>query len=125
MTIFKEETLANGLRITFADESNRYFGDYHRVCVAATISCSLQDLPADRAGDDDLRRQAVAAFGDTLAVVKRFERMGVPSADVAEVRAALVDSFLEHAAGYLSRPAYRRSLVLAELHKRRTHRPYG
>ena len=125
MTTIKEERLANGLLIIFTDESNRYFGDYHRICVVATISCNLYDLPVENPDDETFRRQAVETFGKQLSVVKRFERMGVPTVDVEKVRTTLIDDFLRHAATYLSRPGYPRSLVNAELKKRCTHRFYA
>jgi hypothetical protein len=56
-----------------------------------------------------------------LAVVKRFERMGVATADVEAVRTELIESFLRHATSYLSRSEYPRALVNAELKKRSTH----
>ena len=125
MTTIKEECLENGLQITFSDETNRYFGDYHRVCVVATIVCNLDDLPTDSTDEEAFRCRAVEALGNQLSVVKRFERMGVSSADVEDVRGALIDDFLRHTSAYLARPEYIRSLVNAELNKRPTHRFYG
>ncbi len=122
MTTIKGELLANGLQINFADESNRYFGDYHRVCVVATIVCNLDDLPVSTPEEEELRRLAIESFGDKLCVVKRFERMGVPSIEIDAVRAALVEDYLRHVSTYLARPGYPRSLVNAELKKRRTSR---
>lgn len=120
MTTIKRETLANGLEISFADESNRYFGDYHRICVVATIVCRIEALD-----NEELRDQASLAYGEKLAVEKRFERMGVPSAEVDNVRNALIADFMQHAAAYLSRPDYPGLLVAAELKKRRGTRFYG
>lgn len=124
-TTLREEKLANGLQITFTDESNRYFGDYHRVCVVATIVCAVHELPLASPDDEVLRNQALALIGDRLSVVKRLERMGVPTAAVAEVRTALIDDFLRHASAYLSRPGYPRSLVKAEMRKRGPKRFYA
>ena len=125
MTMIKQVLLANGLQIVFTDESNRYFGDYHRVCVVATILCNLHDLPTTTPGEETMRCLAVESFRGQLSVVKRFERMGVPTQDVEQVRTALIDDFLRHAAAYMARPEYLRSLVKAELNKRPTHRFYG
>ena len=119
MTIIKHESLANGLEISFSDQSNRYFGDYHRICVIATISYDL-----DRLADETLRLQATACFGEQLKVEKTFVRMGVTSADIEETRNALIDDFMRHAAAYLSRPDYPRMLVAAELSKPRSGRLY-
>jgi hypothetical protein len=124
MTTIREERLDNGLQIIFSDESNRYFGDYHRVCVVATIVCSFPELSGESM-EESFRGQAIEALGERFSVIKRFERMGVATADVDEVRTALIDNFLKHAVSYLSRPEYPRSLVTAELNKRRTHRFYG
>jgi hypothetical protein len=124
MTMLRQELLGNGLQIVFHDESNRYFGDYHRVCVVATIVCNLHDLPVASTDDETSRCRAIAVFGEQLSVVKRLERMGVATLDVERVRATLIDEFLQHAAGYLARPDYLRSLVSAELNKRPTQRFY-
>jgi hypothetical protein len=48
--------------------------------------------------------------------------MGVPSTDCEPVRNALVDDFMRHAAGYLSRSDYPRLLVAAELRMTRSRR---
>ena len=119
MTIIKHESLANGLEISFSDQSNRYFGDYHRVCVVATISYDL-----DRLSDEALRSQATACFGEQLKVEKSFVRMGVSSADVESIRNALIDDFMQNAAAYLSRPDYPCLLVAAKLSKPRSGRLY-
>lgn len=124
MTTIKAECLENGLQINFTDETNRYFGDYHRVCVVATLVCNLEALPAESPDEVAFRCRAVEALGGRLSVVKRFERMGVSSADVEDVRGALIDDFLRHASAYLSRPEYIRSLVNAELSKRPKRRFY-
>jgi hypothetical protein len=112
MTAIKHACLDNGLEISFSDESNRYFGDYHRICVVVTISCSVGHLT-----DDELRRRATAVYGEKLEIAKRLVRMGVASAECEQVRNALVDDFMRHASSYLSRPDYPRLLVAAELRK--------
>ncbi len=122
MTTIKGELLGNGLQINFADESNRYFGDYHRVSVVTTIICNLHDLPSTNPEEAGFRRLAIETFGDELRIVKRFERMAVPTTDIDAVRAALVEDYLRHASTYLARPGYPSSLVDAELKKRRAPR---
>ena len=117
MTAIKQESLDNGLEISFSDESNRYFGDYHRICVVVTISYAV-----DRLADDDLRLHAAAVYGERLKIDKRLERMGVSSADYEQVRNALIDDFMRHAATYLSRSDYPHLLVAAELRKARSSR---
>ena len=116
MATLREESLDNGLRIVFEDQSNRYFGDYHRICVVASICCDLQTLTCDE--NADLIARARQKFGDTLKITKRFEKMGVAGDDVESVRTALIDDFLKHAASYLSRPDYPLSLVKSELNRK-------
>lgn len=84
MEIFRTERLANGIELAFHDCSNRYFGDYHRVCV-------------------EIRLQIPAADGPLL-LVRRLERMGVPGAETAAMRNRLVDDFIRHAGRYLAQP---------------------
>ena len=117
--MIRSEQLANGVEISFRDETRRYFGDYHRVCVIASIRYALAGL-----AEDVFPQQAMAACGAEIRVEKRFERMGVPSAAVDTVRRALVDGFMQHAGGYMSRPDYPRQLVAAELNRKRPGRPY-
>ena len=117
MTSFKQARLENGLELSFSDVSNRYFGDYHRICIVATLA-----FPLERLVDDELRRRASAVFGQRLEVTKRLERMGVPSAELEQTRSAMVSDFLRHAASYLDRPDFPRRLVAAELRKVRSGR---
>jgi len=123
--VVKELGLNNGLQLIFTDESNRYFGDYHRICVVVTIVCNLNDLSTESSADETFFHQAIETLGEQVTVVKRFARMGVATADVETVRAELIDSFLHHASSYLSRPEYPRALVNAELKKRNTTRYYA
>ena len=125
MTTIREERLENGLQVFFADESNRFFGDYHRICIVVTILCDLCTLPADNDDDVTFRSKAIATLGKELKVVKRLERMGVATADVEAVRKAMMDDFMKNSSVYLMRPDYPRSLVAAEFKKRRTHCFYG
>lgn len=117
MTELERTSLDNGLEISFSDRSNRYFGDYHRICVVATLS-----YPLARLADQELRQQAVAVFGERLSVDKHLERMGVPGAELEPTRSTMIRDFLQHAAGYLSHADFPRRLVAAELRKARTGR---
>lgn len=119
MTTIKREMLPNGLEITFDDQSNRYFGDYHRVCLVATIKCPIVAIQ-----DEALKAQAAQLYGEALEVEKRFERMGVSSDEVESVRSSLIEEFLRSASAYLSRDDYPAMLVTAEMNKRRSNRFY-
>ncbi len=91
--------LENGLVIRFYDQSNRYFGDFHRVCIEVSIT-----LPQDLKMSAGLSRET-GCFERTL------EKMGVPSADLETVRNALIDAFLTTSRAYLERPDFPEQLL--------------
>lgn len=112
-------TLANGLRLEFYDFSNRYFGDYHRVCIEVRTSFPL-DAPVLSAFDPALLNKARALFGATLTVTRTVERMGVAGALVDAVKAEVIAGLLYEAQNYLSRPDYPGRLLTAELGRKPT-----
>ncbi len=81
--------LKNGLIINFEDQSNRYFGDYHRVFIRVKVV-----FPDDFELPADVCRNA-ASFERTL------EKMAVPTAQLDREKLALVESFLVSAQAYL------------------------
>lgn len=111
MNPLRQKTLANGLRIEVFDESNRYFGDYHRVCLQVIISfdagSAAEQVGADRQFWDSFR----AARGDTVRVEKKLVRMGVAGAAVEQTVTALIDDFLRAADDYMAHPDYPQRLA--------------
>ena len=89
MTAYRTEHLANGITVAFVDRSNRYFGDYHRVCVEVCLSVTGGEPGAARP-----------------QLVNCLERMAVPGAEVDTVRRQLVDDYWRHAGVYLAHPDY-------------------
>jgi hypothetical protein len=120
MNPFRAQELENGLKLEFYDQTNRYFGDYHRVCVETRISL----LISVRGGQDkDLWLKARSTFGSHFTMTKMLERMAVPGAEVDDVRNQLVDDFLGHAATYMNHAEYVTRLITAELVKASRVRP--
>jgi len=115
MALIREHRLANGLLIAIFDETNRYFGDYHRVFLRVVLHYDL--TPADR--NDPFWSEARDRLGPELRLEKTLERMGVADSEVEGTVAALVDNFLATADEYLTRPDYPRQLVIREMEKRR------
>ena len=109
---FAEETLVNGLHLRFYDQSNRYFGDYHRVRIVVEIELALNNELLD---DQELLAAGRKRFGATLTISKVLERMGVPGARVESLRAELVASYQTEVQSYLSRPEVPLRLLRAEL----------
>jgi hypothetical protein len=109
---FAEETLANGLHLRFYDQSNRYFGDYHRVRIVVEIELALDNALLD---DQELLTAGKKRFGAALTTSKVLERMGVPGARVDELRAELVASYQQEVQSYLGRPEAPLRLLRAEL----------
>lgn len=104
MSPFLERTLANGLKLEFYDRSNRYYGDYHRVCVEVRlIAGSAADcLPAD-------------VCTETHSLV----RMAIPGALLLATRDQLVGDFLASTLEYLSRTDFPQRMLLAASATRR------
>ena len=109
---FAEETLTNGLHLRFYDQSNRYFGDYHRVRIVVEIELLLNNALLD---DPELLTAGRKRFGVSLTTSKVLERMGVPGSRVAALRAELVASYQLEVQSYLSRPEVPLRLLRAEL----------
>lgn len=93
--------LENGLTVNFHDQSNRYFGDFHRLCIRVEIV-----LPLDSADLPKALLDEVAKLKQPLCFEKKLERMGVPTAELEATRAALIEDFLGTATSYLNHPEF-------------------
>ncbi len=121
----QQETFDNGLQLAFFDESNRYFGDYHRIRVLVEIRLPLTPKLFRR--DDDQQaacERAIEILGEVIVETRALERMGVPSEKVEAVRSNLINDFLANAGKYLHRPDYPERLLYGRLAKT-TRRPTG
>jgi len=119
MTPFRSEIFNNGVVVDFFDLSNRYFGDYHRVCVEVrlTVPLATGNVPAP---------EAQADLPKVLQRTKQLERMGVAGAEVETVRERLAVDFLRHAGRYLALPDYPARLAAADnTSLRRSRRPHA
>lgn len=101
MTPFRSEVLGNGVVVAFFDRSNRYFGDYYRVCVEVRLTVPHAD------------------GAESSVQMKTLERMGVAGAEVAAVRDRLVDDYWQHAGRYLAHADYPERFLAAEKKSRR------
>lgn len=109
---FAEERLTNGLYLRFFDQTNRYFGDYHRLRIVVEIELNLSN---ELLTDPELLAAAKKRFGASLTTSKVLERMGVPGSRVDALRAELVASYQTEVQSYLSRPEVPLRLLRAEL----------
>lgn len=114
MEPIRHRQLPNGLEVTIYDETNRYFGDYHRICLRVVLR---YDLAAAANRDDPFWREALTKLGPELRVEKTLERMAVAGSDVDRTVTALADDFLATAGSYLGRPDALRKLVQKEMEK--------
>ncbi|PLX96819.1 MAG: hypothetical protein C0622_13970 [Desulfuromonas sp.] len=114
---FRVIDLEQGIRLEFRDLTNRYFGDYHRtvVNVRALIPCNPEALTEDQ-------KQFLTAAGDRLCYETNLVQMAVPTAELVDVRAALIDSFLETTAHYLAKPGFVSGLLKKQMAERRNKR---
>lgn len=105
---FRSVKLANDLIVNFFDESNRYFGDYHRVRIRVSVDLPFPDCRSPEVNPS-------AATDDALCFERFLERMGVPSTDLLDVRDSLLEDFLETATQYLENPDFPRQLLRRQL----------
>jgi len=97
--IFASVVLMNGLTISFQDQTNRYFGDFHRVCIQVRIM-----LPKDYELPAGISREKAY-------LEKKLEKMGVASGRVEAQQALLIESFLTTSQEYLERDDFPQQLL--------------
>ena len=107
--------LNNGLLLRFYDQSNRYYGDFHRICIRVTAEISVDNLivPADLENMQSL-------LPELIGFERRLEKMGVTSEDLAQVKEALMEDFAEASIPYLEKPKFIERLLrkrIAEMGK--------
>lgn len=118
--LIRTENLRNGLVIEFFDRSNRYFGDYHRVCVEVRCRIPLPiDLFAETAAPEAELQAAKTLLGNEVVFSRVLEKMGVAGAEVEAVRQSLINNFIRGALSYMGGPDFPRRFVVAELENRR------
>lgn len=103
----RHERLPNGLDLTFYDLSNRYFGDYHHVCIE--VRCRIVLEKAFFASDADPQatyNMALKHLGETVEFRRVLTRMGVPGAEVLRVVDELIEGFRQTSYAYLQDPDF-------------------
>ncbi len=116
---FRRIELANGLQLELFDQSNRYFGDYHRVRLLVRCSVPVRtewllNLPAELPPE-----QARALLGEAAVFERQLEQMGVPSAELERVKEQLVGGFLAATGPYLGAAEFPGKFLLQQLRARR------
>lgn len=126
MNILRSVRLDNGLTIEFFDRSNRYFGDYHRLCVEVRCRVPLTPEAFVDAADPAAELQAARVMlGSEVVFTRTLEKMGVAGAAVVRSREALIESFFRSSHSYLDTPAFPGRFIAGELVRRRQgHRPH-
>jgi len=102
--LLETRLLSNGLELRFFDSSNRYFGDYHRVCIELRCEIEVRADLLEQCRKED--PEVNLRVGQTLLFSKRFERMGVAGQELEQRRREIIDSFLEGAGKYLESPRF-------------------
>ena len=102
--------LMNGVTLRFLDQSNRYYGDFHRICIKVQMF-----LPTGTEMPAGLNRET-ACFERTL------EKMGVVSATLEEEKDKLLQRFLATSQTYLQKEQFPAQLLrqIAQQKKRPT-----
>ncbi|MEJ2199700.1 MAG: hypothetical protein P8X63_01600 [Desulfuromonadaceae bacterium] len=117
--ILRSECLHNGAQVDFVDQSNRYFGDYHRVKIE--IRCRLTIRPELFGTAEDPRAEADRVrrlLGAEVLWCRQLERMGVAGADLDRVRHEMIESFVKSSFSYLQHSHFPARLISRELAQR-------
>ncbi|MBW2503444.1 MAG: hypothetical protein JRE16_02630 [Deltaproteobacteria bacterium] len=125
MEPFYLKTFGNGLKLEFRDMSNRYFGDYYRVCIEVTIHIDIASQAQSGSNADLFWLNAKSAIGEHLKKTKTLERMAVCSRDVEQVRKTLMDDFLTTNEHYFHSTKYLRALVETHMNNLGSITTYG
>lgn len=91
--------LSNGLTVRFVDQSNRYFGDFHRIYIEVQIC-----LP-------DHMELPVGFSREKTFLKKTLEKMGVPTEALERERKLLIDAFLATGRTYLEKDDFPQRLL--------------
>ena len=123
--IIQTKNLSNGLKIEFFDRSNRYYGDYHRVCIEVRCVFSLTTAVLEQLSDLEVERVNIRKLlGEKYVYTRVLEKMGVPGDAVEDTRRSLIDSFAGSAFSYMAQPSFPLRLIARQLERRsKVHRP--
>ncbi len=108
--LLKTVPLDNGLTLEFLDRSNRYFGDFYRVCITVRAELPLAKLDLTVA-----QKKALQGREDGLCYARSLERMGVAGADLARVKDQLIKDFLNSSLRYLEKADFPEQLLRKKL----------
>jgi hypothetical protein len=105
---YAEISLSGNHCVRIYDHSSVYFGDYFRVRLE--VRCEIQ-LPVkpENSGNGNCQPPEVAVYSRFL------ERMAVPSAEVEDVRLALIAEFRRNSLPYLVAPDFPEKLIARSL----------
>ncbi|PLX82156.1 MAG: hypothetical protein C0616_02720 [Desulfuromonas sp.] len=99
---FHHVELTNGLVLSFFDQTNRYYGDYHRVRVEVRAPIPICPTCFPTAADPEVEAEkARLLLGSDVVFRAELERMGVAGGDVETVRRELVERFVRTSRVYL------------------------
>lgn len=117
--IIYQDELDNGLQLQVEDQSNRYFGDYHRLRLF--VSCPVPVRAEYFAGDanpEQVAAEALQLLGTEVVYEKPLERMGVAGGELEAVRQQVLDDFLAINRDYLARGDFPAKFLALKLRER-------
>ncbi|PLX84740.1 MAG: hypothetical protein C0617_06865 [Desulfuromonas sp.] len=115
-TLISSKRLANGLVVEFHDASNRYYGDFHRVCIEVRCRIPLAEIPREvlqAAGADP--EGGLAVLGEVATFSRTLEKMGVAGPDLEKTRDELVEAFSKNTFPYLETARFLSGMVARKL----------
>ncbi|MCW8860675.1 MAG: hypothetical protein OQK50_03110 [Deltaproteobacteria bacterium] len=98
---YKTLTLADGIEVKFYDQSNRYFGDFHKIRILV-----IAKIPIDKKALQEDLKLLLDSSTDVLIYETTLVRMAVPSDQLNKVRESLALDFLDNSSRYLSKKSF-------------------
>lgn len=114
--------LSSGLEIAIAEQTHRYFGDYHRVRISITSSIQLTQVAGLAQHEQELAAQYLPSL---ISICKTEEKMGVCTADLQKVKQEMLTTFTQHAVPYLSAADFPARMVRSALKSHNRTKPSG
>lgn len=117
--IIYQDELNNGLQLLVEDQSNRYFGDYHRLrlFVSCRVPVRAEYFTAET-NPEQAAAEAVKILGTEVVYEKPLERMGVAGGELATIRQQVLDDFLSINRDYLARADFPAKFLALKLRER-------
>ncbi len=121
--MFTPQHLNNGVQVEFIDKTNRYYGDYYRVCIEVVLRLNNDEAALCSAGSNQGDGQGDGQQGGQAYQFQTIERMGVSGDDLVTVKQQVLDSFCRGTMVYMARDSFPEKFKKSLTHRKSTLLP--